>query len=102
MLAIPEKNKRLIDELVEQGKAKGKVTTKEINDVMEELEMDVEQVDRLYDTLESLNVEVIDNMAQIIDSDIVSIPASEDLEVALSAEGTAGYSDPWDLCTEMA
>ncbi len=86
-MAIPEKNKRLIDELVEQGKVKGKVTTKEINDVMEELELDVEQVDRLYDMLESLNVEVIDNMAQTIDLDIVSIPASEDLEIALSAEG---------------
>ena len=87
-MASQEKKSRLIEELTEIGKQKGKLTTKEINDFLEELEFDVEQIDRLYDTLEGLNIEVIENLAQTIESDAaVAIPASEDLEVALSAEG---------------
>ncbi|MDR2909297.1 MAG: RNA polymerase sigma factor RpoD [Oscillospiraceae bacterium] len=87
-MANQEKKQRLIDDLVEHGKQKGKLTTKEINDVLEELEFDMEQIDKLYDMLESLNVEVVENLAQSIDLDIaVAIPASEDLESALSAEG---------------
>jgi len=87
-LASQEKKNRLIDELTELGKAKGKLTTKEINDFLEELEFDVEQIDKLYDTLEGLNIEVVENLAQSIESDAaVAIPTNEDLEVALSAEG---------------
>ena len=87
-MASQEKKSRLIEELTELGKQRGKLTTKEINDFLEELEFDVEQIDRLYDTLESLNIEVIENLAQSIESDAaVAIPAHEDLEVALSAEG---------------
>ena len=87
-MASQEKKNRLIEELTELGKAKGKLTTKEINDFLEELEFDVEQIDKLYDTLEGLNIEVIENLAQSIELDIaVAIPVNEDLEVALSAEG---------------
>jgi len=87
-LASQEKKNRLIEELTELGKAKGKLTTKEINDFLEELEFDVEQIDKLYDTFEGLNIEVVENLAQTIESDAaVAIPSNEDLEVALSAEG---------------
>lgn len=80
--------KQVIKDLIESGKAKGKLTTKEINDALEELDFDVEQVDKLYDTLEGLNVEIIEDYSPAIDSDF-SLPHvnSEDLEVALSAEG---------------
>ena len=86
-MATQEKKQRLIDDLVEQGKAKNKLTTKEINDVLEELEFDMEQIDKLYDTLEVLNIDVVENLAQAIDMDIVTPSANVDLEVALSAEG---------------
>ena len=86
-MATQEKKQRLIDDLVEQGKGKGKLTTKEINDVLEELEFDMEQIDKLYDTLEALNIDVVENLAQSIDMDIVTPSSNEDLEVALSAEG---------------
>ena len=49
-MAAQEK-KTLIRDLVEQGKAKGKLTTKELNDALEELDFDVDQMDKLYDTL---------------------------------------------------
>ncbi|MBQ8175809.1 MAG: RNA polymerase sigma factor RpoD, partial [Oscillospiraceae bacterium] len=38
-----QNNKRTIASLMEQGKASGKLSTKEITDVLEELEYDVDQ-----------------------------------------------------------
>ena len=87
-MASQEKKSRLIEELTELGKAKGKLTTQEINDFLEELEFDVEQIDRLHDTLEGLNIEVVETLAASIEADAaVAIPSHEDLEIALSAEG---------------
>ena len=79
--------KNVIKELIEHGKAKGKLTTKEINDAMEELDFDVEQVDKLYDTLEADNIEIIEDLAPTIDVDFNVPSEDEDLEVSLTAEG---------------
>ena len=53
--------KSAVSDLMEQGKLKGKLTTKEITDALEELDFDVEQMDKLYDSLESLNIEIIED-----------------------------------------
>ena len=54
-MAVKDK-KAVIRSLIESGKANGKLTTREINDALEQLDFDVEKVDKLYDTLESLNI----------------------------------------------
>ncbi|MEG1687819.1 MAG: sigma-70 factor domain-containing protein, partial [Angelakisella sp.] len=82
-MAIQDK-KQVLKELLELGKSKGKLTTKEINDALEELDFDVEQVDKLYDTLETYNVEIVEDLV----SEAAALPEKEeDLEVALYAEG---------------
>ncbi len=79
--------------LVETGKRKGHLTSKEINDALEEIDIDVEQVERLYETLEKHNIDIVDEP----DSDIEDFNFTEDsvdlLESALSAEGVA-IDDP--------
>ena len=82
----------VVRDLIELGKSKGKLTTSEINDALEELDFDVEQVDKLYETLEGLNVEIVENYAQNIEIDF-PLPAEEELESALSAEGIS-IDDP--------
>lgn len=77
--------KNLLADLIEQGKAKGRLTTKEINDVLEELDFDVDQVDRLYDTLESNNVDIIEDANSPIDFEVDV--REEDLESSLASEG---------------
>mgnify|MGYP000700735881 FL=1 len=52
----------MIRSLIESGKANGKLTTREINDALEQLDFDVEKVDKLYDTLESLNIDIVDDI----------------------------------------
>ena len=80
--------KQVIKELIEKGKERGRVTTKELNDVLEELDFDVEQVDKLYDTLENYHIDIVEDMASPLDEDFkLPMATSEDLESTLSAEG---------------
>ncbi len=53
-----EDKKLVIKELIEQGKKKGKLSAKELMDSLEELDLDSEQIDKLYDTLENLGIEI--------------------------------------------
>ena len=76
--------KSILRDLLENGKTRGKLTTKEINDALEELDFDVEQVDKLYDTLDAYNIEIVEDMV----AEVAVIPEKDaDLEVALYAEG---------------
>ena len=88
--------KSVIKDLIELGKSKGKLTTKEITDALEELDFDVEKVDKLYDTLEGLNIEIIEDLETDIDLDLNTIPevaASAEEEDAAPAEGV-NIDDP--------
>ena len=88
--------KSVIKDLIELGKSKGKLTTKEITDALEELDFDVEKLDKLYDTLEGLNIEIVEDLEQDIDLDLNSIPvtaASEEEEEAPPSEGV-NIDDP--------
>ena len=61
--------KTTLSELIENGKSKGKLTTKEITDFIEEMDFEVEQVDKLYDILESNNIEIIEDFSATADLD---------------------------------
>ncbi len=77
--------KNIIKDLLDNGKTKGKLTSKEITDALMEVELDVEQVEHLYETLETMNIDIIDEPASDAGFDLTI--ASEDLENTLSAEG---------------
>ena len=53
-----EDKKQILRELIETGKKRGKLSQKELMDVAEELEMNSDQIEKLYDTLENLGVEL--------------------------------------------
>ena len=83
-----EKRTVIIKNLIEQGKKKGKLTTKEINDALEELDFDVDQVDKLYDTLEGHNVEIVEDMPSADDEGDAAQVKESDLIDASMIEGT--------------
>ncbi len=87
---MAQDKKAVIKELIEMGKAKGKLTTKEINDALEELDFDVEQVDKLYDTFETCNIEIIEDFAAEV---VASTEKDSELENILYAEGIS-IDDP--------
>lgn len=84
--------KRTIESLIEQGKSSGKLSTKEITDVLEDLEYDVDQIESFYESCSNNNIEIIDDFSlKNFDEDI---PLGEDdLELSLSTEGIA-IDDP--------
>ncbi len=84
-----QEKKDVLKELLEHGKQKGQLTTKEINDALEELDFDVERVEKLYDTLESMNIEIVEDFT---DEGIEELK-NEDLESSLASEGIS-IDDP--------
>ena len=88
--------KNIMENLMEQGKAKGKLTTKEINDALEKLDFDVEQIDAFYESCEQFHIEIIDDI--VPDDEIVLMNpedeiAPEEVDIALSTDGIA-IDDP--------
>ena len=87
--------KSAVSDLMEQGKLKGKLTTKEITDALEELDFDVEQMDKLYDSLESLNIEIIEdyNPEQDLDLNLDDVLEEVEDDSILTADGIS-IDDP--------
>ena len=87
--------KSAVSDLMEQGKLKGKLTTKEITVALEELDFDVEQMDKLYDSLESLNIEIIEdyNPEQDLDLNLDDVLEEVEDDSILTADGIS-IDDP--------
>jgi len=83
-----ETTKTTIEKLLEQGKAAGKLTTKEISDALDEMDFDADQINTFYDSCEQMNIAVIDD-APAEDA----IDLMKNLEASLSTEGIA-IDDP--------
>ena len=59
-----DKNTQLND-LVELGRSKGKITAQEIMDAMEHFDFDPEQMDKLYELFEANNIQVVDDFVNV-------------------------------------
>ena len=84
-----------IHELIENGRRNGKVTASEINDVMEDGSFDVDQMEKLYESLESHGIEVVDDEPNeaAVNAAILTENNVDDFEDSLSAEGVS-IDDP--------
>ncbi len=71
--------KAIVKELVEKGRKKGMLTYKEINESLEELEVEPDQVEKIYESIEQMGIEVIEDM----DEDLKQIATQEE-EIDLS------------------
>ena len=69
-----------IKDIVEMGKAKGKLTVQEIMDMMEDMDIDPDQMDKLYESLEAANVEIVDDLQDesLEDLAMVKVDKGED------------------------
>lgn len=68
-----------LGELIERGKKKGSLSAVELMDVLEEMELESEQMDKIYDTLENLGIETVgeDYLPDLTED---SVPPIEELE----------------------
>ena len=79
-----------IEALIEMGKSKGVLTYKEVMDTLDDLELDSEQIERIYDRFEALNIDVVEEME--IPDDITS--DISELESDLGSTECVAIDDP--------
>ena len=90
---MAEEKMGIIKELIEAGKKKGALTNKEILDMLEDVDIDVEVIEKLYETLEHLGIEIIADLEDVSDNDLIPQPAQSDKAENATSEGIA-IEDP--------
>ncbi|MBQ2827010.1 MAG: RNA polymerase sigma factor RpoD [Clostridia bacterium] len=95
-----KKKKTDIADLIEKGKAKGTLTIEEIMEALEDIDYDIDQMEKVYETLESNGIEVAGFVAdeeeiniEDVEKDVEQLESAEDMEKALTQEGLA-IDDP--------
>ncbi len=88
-------------ELIERGKKKGKLSSSELLDVLEDMDLGTDQMDKIYDTLENLGIDTVgeDYMPELADT---AEPPVEEMEEIAEEEivdpnsliDTFGTDDP--------
>ena len=72
-----EVQKQAVQELLEQGKKSGELTLGEISAKLEAVEMETEQIERIFDLIEKAGIEIIGNFGD----DIPELEGDEDFEI---------------------
>ena len=71
MTTTPIKDKKtIVKNLLEKGKAQGHINTKEILDAMGEIDFEPEQLEKLYDEMEAMGIEIIEDFNDIKSDDL--------------------------------
>ncbi len=85
----------VIRDLLETGKQKGKLTTKEIGAALEEVDFDVEEIERLYDAFEDHHITIEEDNEPDLDLDLkgINLSASDDAESFYYSD-SYGTDDP--------
>ena len=91
-----EEKKRSMDSLIEKGK-KGKLSADDLDEAMEEMDFDVDSIDKLYETLEDNGIafdgDISSEEMSEIESEVEKFGAGENMERILEQEGLA-IDDP--------
>ncbi len=83
-MSEPVNKKAIIKELIEKGKQKGMLTEKEIENVLSELDVDAEQIEKIHDNFEALGIDIVGDIDQEIQK--IEVP-EEDIEDLSVPEG---------------
>ncbi len=92
-----KKPEMTVDSLIEKGK-RGKLSASDLDDAIEEMNFDVDQIDRLYEELEDNGINfdgenLSDEEINAIESEVARLGASDEMENVLEQEGIA-LDDP--------
>jgi len=69
-----------LNALIDEGKKRGHLSSKELLDVLEDMHLDPEDIDKFYDTLESLNIDITEDENALLPADDIAPPDLEELE----------------------
>ncbi|MBR7136645.1 MAG: RNA polymerase sigma factor RpoD [Clostridia bacterium] len=100
-----EKNKADIQSLIDKAKTQGTLTNTEILAALDDTDYDIDQIDKLYEELNSLGIDVnacfddevlMGSMEDELENDISDFDRPENMEKALAADGVM-IDDPVKL-----
>ncbi len=89
------KEKNDIQDIIDKAKAKGSISNSEIMVSLGDTDYDLDQIDKLYETLEAMGIDVTEDfdddepidLDEDIEADLENFESSESMEKALSQEG---------------
>ena len=90
-MSAKEKKITTLADLMELGKKNGKLTSKDIGSFLENMDFDVDQVDKFYDSIEAAGIDVIDLGEE--EEEILTESNVEKFEKSLASEGVS-IDDP--------
>ncbi|MBZ9688151.1 RNA polymerase sigma factor RpoD [Clostridium estertheticum] len=76
----------IVKKLIEKGKKKGSLTYKEVMDELYEIDLSPEQIEKVYEVLESMEIDVVGDMNEVAPStgaQAESEPETEELDVSI-------------------
>ncbi|MBR3836064.1 MAG: RNA polymerase sigma factor RpoD [Clostridia bacterium] len=94
---VPEQKKSPLKLLLEKGKVTGKLTSQEIDQALIDMDIDIDELDKFYETLENQNIELIDDLPNIDELTIdfnMDMPKSAELATEDVDDKAQGNDDP--------
>ena len=93
--SVEHKEKNDIQDIIDKAKAKGSISNSEIMGSLGDTDYDLDQIDKLYETLEAMGIDVTEDfdddepidLDEDIEADLENFESSESMEKALSQEG---------------
>ena len=86
-----EKKTQCVNELIEKARARGKITFREVADFLEGAELDKDQIDDIYDSLNAMGIEVISEIEpedfEIMDIEAEAESESDDVDLVVDESG---------------
>ena len=79
-MSTNENIKTVIKELVDRGKKKGMLSYKEIMDTLEEIDLDPDQIEKVYESIENMGIEVVGDIEQELEEIQMT---EEDLDLSI-------------------
>jgi RNA polymerase primary sigma factor len=79
-------NEEKLNELIEKGKKQGKLSFKDLMDVLEGMNLEPEQLDKFYDVLEDLGIDTAGDFPPPLDDDLPALDELEEIEEVTEEE----------------
>ncbi|MCB2288795.1 RNA polymerase sigma factor RpoD [Clostridium sp. CS001] len=76
----------IVNKLIEKGKKKGSLTYKEVMDELYEIDLSPEQIEKVYEVLESMEIDVVGDSHEAVPGDLIQSdtePEAEELDVSI-------------------
>ena len=76
----------IVNKLIEKGKKKGSLTYKEVMDELYEIDLSPEQIEKVYEVLESMEIDIVGDMHEVLPGALIQSeiePETEELDVSI-------------------